>query len=290
MKLEIKTFSDVYKYADLVTSNLNQLYKSFKTLCESSYGSFALIVKYENQSGETVNIHRNKRYILVTSRKPYGATTKSIYIINDKFIDSEPDSHIGESAREYIRRIDDELFSSDKRKPSVVNVPAGTDVRPSYYGGDSNPFEPIKIINHYKLNFNIGNVIKYLLRAGKKDLYLVEFKKAKQYLEFEIARLEKLPAEPPLKNAVDAIKMAQDAWNASQSIKHKWESGSNLHAYPVDIESICAAFGIKPEIITSKRPGHADVVAVSTKYGPVAKGCTCKQCEGVRAKITEEYK
>ena len=36
-----------------------------------------------------------------------------------------------------------------------------------YYGKD-NPCEPIKIIDHYDLNFDLGNVIKYVLRAGNK--------------------------------------------------------------------------------------------------------------------------
>jgi hypothetical protein len=39
------------------------------------------------------------------------------------------------------------------------------------------------------LNFNLGNVIKYILRAGKKDNYLQELMKAKKYIEFEIERL-----------------------------------------------------------------------------------------------------
>ena len=36
-----------------------------------------------------------------------------------------------------------------------------------YYGKD-NPFEPIKVIDYYDLNFSRGNAIKYILRAGNK--------------------------------------------------------------------------------------------------------------------------
>lgn len=66
-------------------------------------------------------------------------------------------------------------------------------IRPDHYGGDANPFEPIKIINYYKLGFNIGNVIKYILRAGKKDpsKLLEDLEKARQYLDFEIAEIKK---------------------------------------------------------------------------------------------------
>ena len=37
-----------------------------------------------------------------------------------------------------------------------------------HYGGEDNPHEPIKIIEYYDLNFNLGNVVKYILRAGIK--------------------------------------------------------------------------------------------------------------------------
>lgn len=54
----------------------------------------------------------------------------------------------------------------------------------------SSPFEPIKIIEHYNLNFSLGNVIKYVLRAGKKPgvADIEDLAKARQYLDFEIAR------------------------------------------------------------------------------------------------------
>ena len=62
---------------------------------------------------------------------------------------------------------------------------------PSHYGGENNPLEVINIIEHYDLNFNLGNVIKYCLRAGKKDELIQELKKAQWYINREIQRLEK---------------------------------------------------------------------------------------------------
>lgn len=49
-------------------------------------------------------------------------------------------------------------------------------------------YEPVKVIQDWKLSFCCGNVIKYLARAGKKDgnSRLQDLLKAKQYLEFEI--------------------------------------------------------------------------------------------------------
>ena len=61
-----------------------------------------------------------------------------------------------------------------------------------YYGKD-NPFEPIKIIDYYNLDFSLGNVIKYILRAGKKpgEDALKDLKKAYDYLGHKIELLRK---------------------------------------------------------------------------------------------------
>jgi len=40
---------------------------------------------------------------------------------------------------------------------------------PNHYGGENNVYEAIKIIEAHDLNFNEGNVIKYLLRYKKKN-------------------------------------------------------------------------------------------------------------------------
>lgn len=62
--------------------------------------------------------------------------------------------------------------------------------RPSHYGGYANPFEPIKIIQWYKLNFNIGNVIKYALRKKGRSR-IDDLKKIQQYCQFEIDEINK---------------------------------------------------------------------------------------------------
>ena len=61
-----------------------------------------------------------------------------------------------------------------------------------YYGGKNNPYEAIKIINNLDLNFNRGNVLKYILRAGKKDANkeIQDLQKAKHYIDYEIERLK----------------------------------------------------------------------------------------------------
>lgn len=59
----------------------------------------------------------------------------------------------------------------------------------SYYGGADNPYEAIKVIEAWELGFHLGNVLKYLARAGKKTPDVLEdLRKARWYLEREIKR------------------------------------------------------------------------------------------------------
>lgn len=62
---------------------------------------------------------------------------------------------------------------------------------PEYYNKHPSGVECIDIVEWY--NFNIGNVLKYLWRAGLKDENptLQDLKKAQFYLEREIERLQK---------------------------------------------------------------------------------------------------
>jgi len=64
---------------------------------------------------------------------------------------------------------------------------------PAHYGGIENPYEAIKVIEAWQLDFHLGNVVKYIARAGKKDkdFFLQDLKKAKWYLNRAIDRLER---------------------------------------------------------------------------------------------------
>ena len=61
----------------------------------------------------------------------------------------------------------------------------------SDYYGKENPFEPIKIIDYYDLNFSSGNAIKYILRAGNKpgEDVVKDLLKARDYIDHEIEKL-----------------------------------------------------------------------------------------------------
>ena len=64
---------------------------------------------------------------------------------------------------------------------------------PAHYGGADNPYEAIKVIEAWELNFHLGNVVKYVSRAGRKDpaTELEDLKKALWYLQREISRRER---------------------------------------------------------------------------------------------------
>lgn len=53
-------------------------------------------------------------------------------------------------------------------------------------------YEPIDVIQDWKLDFCLGNVVKYIARAGKKDgeSLIKDLKKARNYLDFEINNIE----------------------------------------------------------------------------------------------------
>lgn len=63
---------------------------------------------------------------------------------------------------------------------------------PAHYGGGENPYEAIKVIEAWQLCFCLGNTVKYIARAGKKETAkeLEDLKKARWYLDRRISQLE----------------------------------------------------------------------------------------------------
>ena len=57
----------------------------------------------------------------------------------------------------------------------------------------SGGIEPIDYITAHNMNFNCGNVVKYITRAGKKEgeSPLKDLKKARDYINFEIERVSR---------------------------------------------------------------------------------------------------
>lgn len=100
--------------------------------------------------------------------------------------------------------------------PAPITGPGREQVNhPAHYGGEDNPYETIKIIESMGIGYEfcLGNVIKYVMRAGRKtDDPAEDLDKADWYLNRAIvtrlARLGRVvnPAEPrdrgfPVNNA-----------------------------------------------------------------------------------------
>ena len=87
----------------------------------------------------------------------------------------------------YNRAIEDLLLfivNLDEEQPEKQHS------TPSHYQGTT---QPIDLINAQNLNFNLGNVVKYVCRAGKKqgENVLSDLEKAKNYINYEIERVTK---------------------------------------------------------------------------------------------------
>ena len=78
-------------------------------------------------------------------------------------------------------------------KPPVPTAETTDDPvsRPSHYR--SNGMEAIDVIQAFGLSFELGNVFKYIARAGKKPNVEAsqDLRKAMKYLEFELRKLGK---------------------------------------------------------------------------------------------------
>lgn len=63
---------------------------------------------------------------------------------------------------------------------------------PPHYGGGDNPYEAIKVIEAWELDFCLGNTIKYISRAGKKskDTEIQDLEKALWYLQRKVEALK----------------------------------------------------------------------------------------------------
>ena len=65
-------------------------------------------------------------------------------------------------------------------------------IRPDYYSPES-PLEPVKVIRAWGLGFCLGNVLKYVARAGAKPGVdaIQDLEKAATYLALEIEAMKK---------------------------------------------------------------------------------------------------
>ena len=87
--------------------------------------------------------------------------------------------------------IDDLLSETTEECPSKNTAASDMVSHPTHYQVADMTYEPIKVINAWNLNFNIGSAVKYLARYKKKFNAIEDLKKAIFYIQDEINHLEK---------------------------------------------------------------------------------------------------
>ena len=75
----------------------------------------------------------------------------------------------------------DDKYEPDEANPAVDH--------PAHYAG-RNCMEAIDVIEAFDLDFSLGNAVKYILRAGRKDDIVQDLQKARWYIDHKIRKLE----------------------------------------------------------------------------------------------------
>jgi hypothetical protein len=92
--------------------------------------------------------------------------------------------------QEYSKKVLDNMPKwTEARSPIEIDIV----LRPKHYGGKDNPHEVFKVLEAWELDkdFYLGNVIKYVARAGKKNsaTYKEDLQKALVYLQRRIDQI-----------------------------------------------------------------------------------------------------
>lgn len=121
-------------------------------------------------------------------------------IQNDiKNLDKCIDMCIDDEGIDYLKTIKQNMLEQEieivkrmsiKKALKELQQKQSTSTTPTHYQGTT---QPIDLINAQNLNFNLGNVVKYVCRAGKKqgENVLSDLDKAKNYINYENERIKK---------------------------------------------------------------------------------------------------
>lgn len=126
-----------------------------------------------------------KSGVVIKEIVPKGKSTKQEWI-----------SRLDQDTVEHLIKIKQLIkVKTDKMEIKQGEIEANNVNHPAYYGGEDNPYEAIKVIEAWDLDFHLGNTIKYISRFGKKqnkaNNLIEDLEKAKWYLERKIEQLKK---------------------------------------------------------------------------------------------------
>lgn len=85
---------------------------------------------------------------------------------------------------------DDGFVTVHSTKPVIVDAEFSDPISPNHYIG-KHGLEARDVIAAFELGFNLGNVVKYVLRAGRKDSAEQDLRKARQYIDFQLEDMKR---------------------------------------------------------------------------------------------------
>lgn len=192
----MRTIIQLYSFNDYVGYMVNMHKKGYKwadgaPLVPASYAKWD---KYGHR-GYVRELHKSKEirwvpsdYVditLGTTVIPY--IEKTNYLGNYDSIKSDPPSEkenqvINRKTYEILVKYQHRMEEDDTKKDDIYH--------PNHY--TSGGIEPIQYIQSHNMNYEKGNVIKYITRAGKKEgeSEIKDLKKAQNYIQLLITKLE----------------------------------------------------------------------------------------------------
>ena len=146
-------------------------------------------------------------HLFVTAKSPKGQTefwcsdpeaSKDIYNVLIKRMADFIKDHESEIHEDFKFGMEESAKEKVKQQCNCLVSDDSSDSGPVLYNPVSNPshytsgrkYEPRKVIEDWDLSFYLGNVVKYISRAGRKDNAVEDLEKAQQYLDWEIVRLK----------------------------------------------------------------------------------------------------
>jgi Protein of unknwon function (DUF3310) len=128
-----------------------------------------------NKSTRVRELLAKEQYTAAVIAKKVGCTVALVRQIHKK-MRAESDKKVEDA---YLEKVSDNPVP-EFLKPDPIN--------PDHY--KQHGIETIDYIEACDLNYRLGNVIKYVSRAGLKGSYLEDLKKARWYLDREISKHE----------------------------------------------------------------------------------------------------
>lgn len=134
--------------------------------------------------------------------------------------------------------------------------------KPFHYNAHHSGIECIEVVRH--MTFNVGNAIKYLWRAGLKGDAIEDLKKARWYIEDEIAKCEKEQAAGKFKGwGRNRVRVSEGLVNEELMRQTMKDRGVHLFGGGADEAPEC--YKKLDEVLAF----HSDSIIVETRLTPI---------------------